>query len=79
MCLILNYYLFKASRYSYGSTYINPMVSTNQKHKIDSQELQRKELKHTTKIIIKPQKEKKTKTKEEEMNKGPQNQMENEE
>ena len=49
MCLNLNDYLFKASRYSYGSTYLNCMVTTNQKYTIYSQKPKREELKHTTK------------------------------
>ena len=31
MCLNLNDHQFKTSRYSYRSTYKNPMVNTNQK------------------------------------------------
>ena len=49
MCLNLKDYQFKASRYNYGSIYMNPMVTTNQKPTIDTQKLRRKELKHTTK------------------------------
>ena len=37
MCLILSDYQFKTSRYNYRSTYMNPMVTTNQKHTIDTQ------------------------------------------
>ena len=49
MCLNLNDYQFKASRYSYGSIYLNSMVTTDQKHTRDSQKPKRKELKHTAK------------------------------
>ena len=49
MWLNLNNYQFKASRYSYGSTYLNSMVTTSQKYTIDSQKPKRKELKQTTK------------------------------
>ena len=31
MCLNLNDYWFKTSRYNYRSTHINPMVTTNEK------------------------------------------------
>ena len=56
MCLNLNDYQFKTSRYSYRLTYMrNPMVTTNQKPTIDTQKLERKEHKHDTKEIIKPQ------------------------
>ena len=48
-CLNLYDYQFKASRHSYGSTHLNSMVTTNQKHTIDSEKPKRKELKHTTK------------------------------
>ena len=37
MYLNLNDYQFKASRYSHGSTYMNSIITTNQKHIIDSQ------------------------------------------
>ena len=43
MCLNLNNYPFKASIYSYGSTHMNLMVTTNEKHRIDSQEPKRKQ------------------------------------
>ena len=49
MCLNLNDYQFKTSRYNYGTTYMSPMVNTNQKPMIDMQKPKRKELKHTTK------------------------------
>ena len=39
MCLNLNEYQFKTSRYR--STYMNPMVNTNQKPTIDTQKLER--------------------------------------
>ena len=47
MCLNLKDYLFKTNRY--GSTYMNSMVTTNQKTTIDTQKQERKEHKHTTK------------------------------
>ena len=49
MCLNLNDYQFKTSRYRYGSRYMNPMVTTNKKPAIDTQNLERKENKHSTK------------------------------
>ena len=49
MCLNLNDYKFKTSRHSYRSTYINSMVTTNQKPTVDTQKLQRQEHKLTTK------------------------------
>ena len=48
-CLILKDYLFKTSRYNYTSTYINPMITTNQKPSTNTQKLERKEYKLTTK------------------------------
>ena len=45
----MNDFQFKENRYSYGSTYLNSMVSTNRKYTIHSQKTKRKELKHTTK------------------------------
>ena len=36
MCLNLNDSQFQTSRYNYRSTYMNPMVTTNQKPKIDT-------------------------------------------
>ena len=48
MCLNFNDH-FKTSRYSYRPTYMNPMVTKNQKHMIDTQKLKNKEHKHTTK------------------------------
>ena len=44
MCLN---YQFKTTRYR--STYMNPMVTTNQKPTTNTQKLKRKEHKHTTK------------------------------
>ena len=41
MCLNLKDYLFKTNRY--GSTYMNSMVTTNQKTTIDTQKQERKE------------------------------------
>ena len=46
MCLNFNDH-FKTSRYR--PTYMNPMVTTNQKHMIDTQKLKNKEHKHTIK------------------------------
>ena len=53
MCLNLYDYQFKASRYSYGLTYLKTRVTTHQKDTIDSQKPKRKELKHNTKEIHK--------------------------
>ena len=66
MCLYLCDYQFKQSRYSYGSTYLNSRVTTNQKHSIDSQKTKRKELKHVIiqKKTIKSEKEKQKEEKE---------------
>ena len=64
---------FKASRYSYGSTYLKTRVTTNKKYTIDSQKLVRKELKHTTKENHQTTKEKP----KEEMNKELQKQQKN--
>ena len=65
MCLDLCDYQFKQSRYSYGSTYLNSRVTTNQKHSIDSQKTKRKELKHVIiqKKTIESEKENKKKKK----------------
>ena len=49
MCLNLNDYQFKTSRHNYRSTYMNTMVTTNQKPTTDTLILERKEQKHTTK------------------------------
>ena len=49
MCLNLNDYQFKTSRYSYRSTYMNPMVIIYQKPTIYTQRLERKEHRNTTK------------------------------
>ena len=48
-CLNMNDYQFKASRYSYGSTYLNSTVTTNQKYTTDSQKPKRKKCKYITK------------------------------
>ena len=40
VCFNLNDYKFKTSRYSYRSTYINSMVTTNQNPTIDTQKLE---------------------------------------
>ena len=48
MCLSLSDYQFKTSRYRYRSTYMSPIVTTNQRHIIDTQKLERKEDKHTS-------------------------------
>ena len=48
MCLNLNEYQFKTSKYCYRSTYMNPMVTTDQKPTIDTK-TERKKHKHTTK------------------------------
>ena len=58
VCLSLYDYQSKASRYRKGLTYFTNRVSKNQKHTIGSQKPKRREHKHTTKKIIKPQKEK---------------------
>ena len=49
MSLNLNDYQFKADMYSYGSTYLYYMITTKQKHTVESQRTKRKEFKHTTK------------------------------
>ena len=49
MCLNLNYYQFKRSRFSCTSTYMNPVVTTNQKPTVVTQKWRGKEHKHTTK------------------------------
>ena len=48
MCLELNDYQLKTSRYSYRSICINSMVATNQKATLDTQKLKRKEHKSNT-------------------------------
>ena len=68
MCMNLNDYQFKTSRHNYGSTYINPMITTNQKPTIDTQKPKRKEPKDTTKEnhqTIREEKKKKTINREE--------------
>ena len=42
ICLNLNNYWFKASRYTYGSTYMNSIVTTNQKPITDTQKTKKK-------------------------------------
>ena len=42
MCLNLNDDQFQISRYNYRSTYVNAMVTTNQKPIIDTQKLKEK-------------------------------------
>ena len=49
MCLNLNDCQFKTSRYNHKSTYMNPLVTTNQEATIDTQRAKREEHKHTTK------------------------------
>lgn len=49
MCLNLNEYQFKISRYS--STYMNLMVTRNQKPKVDTQKLERNKSLSLKKII----------------------------
>ena len=49
MCLNLNYCQFKRSRFSCTSTYMNPVVTTNQKPTVVTQKWRGKEHKHTTK------------------------------
>ena len=48
-CLSLYDYQSKASRYKKGLTYLINRVTTNQKHKIDSQKPKRREHQHNTK------------------------------
>ena len=55
MCLNLNDYQFKRSKYSFMSTYVNSMVITNQISTTETQKLERKEHKHTLNKTIKPQ------------------------
>lgn len=49
ICLNGNDYHFKTSRSSNRSIYANSMVSTNQNSTLDTQKLERKEHKYTTK------------------------------
>ena len=49
ICLNGNDYHFKTSRSSNRSVYANSMVSTNQNSTLDTQKLERKEHKYTTK------------------------------
>ena len=46
MCLNLIDYLYKTNRYSYRSTYMNKMVTTNQKPITDTQEQERTQAYH---------------------------------
>ena len=48
MCFNLNENVFKVNRYTYRSSHMNPMLTTNQKATRDTQKLQRKEHKQTT-------------------------------
>ena len=65
MCWNLNDYQFKQSRYNYGSTYMNPKVTTNQKPTVDTRKPKDRNPSILEKKIIKPQWEKQ---KDEEMN-----------
>ena len=57
--LNLNGYQFIASKYNYGSTYMNLMGTTNQKPTIDTQKNQKEgNSSKLQKKIIKPQEEK---------------------
>ena len=49
MCLNLNDYQFKTIKYNYRLTYINPMVTANEKPTVDTQKSKIKEHKHNTK------------------------------
>ena len=72
--LNLNDYQFNSSRYSYRSTYINPVVNTNQESTIDKQKLRRKKYKILLKQIIKPQRKKqKEEMNREELKRQPEN------
>ena len=51
----LNDYQFKTSRHHYGSTYVNPIVTKNQKSIMYTQKPKRNESNHTTEKIIRPQ------------------------
>ena len=59
MCLNLNDCLFKASKHNYGSTYLNHMVTTNQKPTMDIHKTTKKGMQTYYKRIIKPKWEKK--------------------
>ena len=72
MYLNLNDYPFKLSRYNYGSTYMKPMVTINQKPTVDTQKERNPSI--LPKKTIKPQSEKQE---EEEMNRELQKQLEN--
>ena len=58
MCLSLYDYQSKASRYSYGLTYLKTRVTTNQKHTTDSQKQKESNSSIIQKKTNKPQKEK---------------------
>ena len=49
MCLNINDKQFKTNKHNYGSTYMNPLVITNQKATVDTQTPKRKAHKHITK------------------------------
>ena len=49
MCLNLNDYQFKSSRFNYRSTYVNQMVTTNQKPTIGTERKEKKKRNQTTK------------------------------
>ena len=68
MYLNLSDYQFKTSRYSYRSTSMNPMVTTNQNHKNEKE----RNTSIPLKKIIKPQREKQ-KEKEQKTTKQPGN------
>ena len=48
-CFNLYDYQSKASRYSYGLTYMKTRITTNQKHIFTKKKKERKELKHNRK------------------------------
>ena len=58
MSLNLNDHHFETSRCNYRSKYTNLIVTTNQKSRIYTQNLERKEHNNTTKAILKPQQKK---------------------
>ena len=61
MCMNLNDSQFKTSRYSYRSTHMNSMVTTNQKPTIDTQKQKIKVHKYTTREKSSTQREETTK------------------
>lgn len=81
ICLNVNDYHFKTSKSSNKSIYANSMVSSNQNSTLDTEKLERKKHKYTTKKIIKPQRksQKKKKKKKEknrdEVHKNPRKQV----